>query len=73
MNAPDNLADKYKAFFYKSDAGQFFVQQLMAVIDRNVGKAMDTNSLDHLSRAKGNREVVDLFDNVITNGDSKKK
>lgn len=55
----------YKAFFLNSEAGKALVEQIYAVIDSNVGKAMDTNSLDHLSRAKGNREIVDLIDNVL--------
>lgn len=57
--------DAYKQFFLKTDAGQEFMKSAFGVIDANVGKAMDTNSLDYLSRSKGNREIIDLIDNVI--------
>ena len=57
--------DAYKQFFLKTEAGQEFIKSAMSVVDRNINHAMNENDLDHLSRAKGNREIIDLIDNVI--------
>lgn len=57
--------DAYKQFFSNSEAGQEFIKDVLKLIDRNVNTAMDDNSLDYLSRSKGNREVFDLIDNVL--------
>lgn len=63
-----NLDDKrsfYKSFFKGTVAGQELLSQMEAVELENISKAQDTNSLDFLSRSKGNREVIDLILNVL--------
>lgn len=57
--------DAYKQFFRTTEAGHEFISDAMKIIDSNINKAMDTNSLDYLSRAKGNREILDLINNVL--------
>lgn len=66
MTVPENLADAYKAFFKDSEAGRYYVEQLMGILDSNIDKAQNQNSLDFLSRSRGNKEAFDLFDNVIS-------
>lgn len=62
------LEDKrefYKSFFKGTEAGRELFQQMKAIERDNVTKAQDNNSLDYLSRSKGNREVIDLVLNVL--------
>lgn len=61
----EELRNAYKSFFVDSEAGKHFINEFHKTLDRNVSKAMDENCLDHLSRAKGNREVFDHIDSVI--------
>lgn len=73
MTAPDNLSDKYKAFFIDNDAGRYFIEQLQNLRDSNTDKARKENSLDFLSRSTGNQEALDLISNVLNNKKGKPK
>lgn len=64
--------EAYKAFFVNNENGKAFFRQAQEVMEGNLTKAMSANSLDYLSRAKGNREVLDLIDNVLKTEVSKK-
>lgn len=60
----------YKSFFEGTEAGKELLERMEAVEKDNVVKAQDKNSLDYLSRSKGNREIIDLVLNVLrTEGD----
>lgn len=61
---PQELRAAYREFFWKSEAGKHFISQLNDQIDRNMNTAAKENSLDYLSRYKGNKEVFELIDNV---------
>ena len=60
------LRNAYKSFFIDSLAGKNFIDSVRSVLETNVGTAMDDNSLEHLCRAKGNREVIDHIESVIS-------
>lgn len=55
----------FKQFFLNTEAGSDFMQSLNDLIDSNTDKARDTNSLDYLSRSKGNQEALELITNVL--------
>lgn len=55
----------YKAFFFNSDVGKDLFKQMNDTVVRNLDKAMDNESTTHLSRAKGNQELIDLIENVL--------
>lgn len=57
--------DAYKQFFVKSEVGQDFVSLLKDFERANITNAQKNNSLDYLSRSKGNREVLDLIENTL--------
>ena len=57
--------DAYKQFFLNTDAGRDLLEQAKRQESENVHKAQNTNSLDFLSRSTGNREVIDLIENVL--------
>lgn len=67
MTVPDNLTDKYKAFFINNDAGRYFVEQLQAIRDRNTETARRNHSLDYLCRSTGNQEALELIQSVLNN------
>ena len=63
-----NLEDKrefYNSFFRGSAPGRELIEQMEAVELANIRGAQDKNSLDYLSRSKGNREIIDLIQNVL--------
>jgi hypothetical protein len=63
-----NLEDKreaYKSFFKGMKAGQQLMEAMLAVERDNVKKAQSENSLDYLSRSKGNAEMIALVENVL--------
>lgn len=55
----------YKQFFLNTDAGRELLEQAKTLESNNVHKAQNANSLDFLSRSTGNREVIDLIENVL--------
>lgn len=62
------LADQreaYKAFFVNNENGVAFYTQALAVMRGNIDRAQDDNDMQFLSRSKGNKEILDLIDNVL--------
>lgn len=55
----------FKVFFTDNEIGKALMKQAQDLANSNLAKAMDTNSLDYLSRAKGNQEIIDLINNVL--------
>jgi hypothetical protein len=62
---PDELKIAYKAFFKDSEAGQDFMKRLSQILESNLGKATDQNSLDYLARYKGNKEALQIIELTI--------
>lgn len=58
------IRDAYKQFF-TSEAGKLFLETGERFVESNIRRAQDTNSLDYLSRSKGNKEILDLIANVL--------
>lgn len=61
------LNEAYKTFF-DSESGKYFIEQIEGLIDFNHKSAelKPENSRDHTQRAKGNREVLDAINIVLT-------
>lgn len=55
----------YKSFFLSNEAGKEYLKQLRDIHERNIAKAQKDSSLDYLSRSAGNREALDLIENVL--------
>ncbi len=73
IEVPDNLADRFIAFFQKDPAGKYYMEQLVNFRDSNTRKARKLNSLDYLSRSTGNQEALDLVENAIKSKEAKAK
>jgi len=66
------LQNAYKAFL-ANEAGKHFMTSAKDVRQDNLSTAMNNNSLDHLARAKGNQEIIDLIENVINTKEAEPK
>jgi hypothetical protein len=51
--------------FVSSEVGRDLFESAEGIVESNIKKAQDQNSLDYLSRSKGNREIIELFTNIL--------
>ena len=66
----EDRREAFKSFFLGMEAGKELMELMKSVEQNNVAKAQDANSLDYLSRSKGNAEIIALVEDVLrTEGD----
>jgi hypothetical protein len=62
---PNDLAQAYQAFFFKTEAGKTFMDMLQQRQSDYVSKAQDTQDLGALNRSASFREVQEHITSVI--------
>lgn len=55
----------YKGFFEQNEHGIELYERMQLILKQNRDRADDTSSITFLDRSKGNREIIELIDNVI--------
>lgn len=62
------MQKEYQNFFVKSEAGKSFIAEIERLIESNHEKAESTPELsrDFVQRAKGNREIIEHIQSVVT-------
>ena len=64
----DQLQSAYNEFFFKSDAGQYFINYIESFIDKEHQKAEKSakEARDFTQSAKGAREILNHIQTTIT-------
>lgn len=63
--SPEELAQAYQQFFFKSEAGKTFMDTLQSMEAGHINQAQKLNDLAELSKSAGIKEVLENIHSVI--------